>query len=172
MAVTGAWWSGSATVAGAIAGGIVLLSPGSFPLSFAAVSEPAVVDPGFTESIAPLLAARCLGCHAADEEISGGLRLDLRDGWAQGGDSGPAIVPGEPEQSFLVRAIRWEAGAPQMPPDGKLAEGAFTAPVILEMARETNIDMPISVAVAAVLAGELSVDRAIESLLTRPIRSE
>ncbi|RLS81994.1 MAG: DUF1553 domain-containing protein, partial [Planctomycetota bacterium] len=115
------WWSGSATVAGAIAGGIVLLSPGSFPLSFAAESEPAVVDPGFTESIAPLLAARCLGCHAADEEISGGLRLDLRDGWAQGGDSGPAIVPGEPDQSLLIRAIRWEAGAPQMPPDGKLA---------------------------------------------------
>ena len=58
------------------------------------------------------------------------------------------------------------------PPDGKLAEGAFTAPVILEMARAKNIDMPISIAVAAVLAGELSVDRAIESLLTRPIRSE
>jgi glycerol-3-phosphate dehydrogenase (NAD(P)+) len=57
-------------------------------------------------------------------------------------------------------------------PDGKLAEGAFTAPVILEMARAKNIDMPISIAVAAVLAGKLSVDRAIESLLTRPIRSE
>jgi Protein of unknown function (DUF1553)/Protein of unknown function (DUF1549)/Planctomycete cytochrome C len=121
MAVTGAWWSGSATVAGAIAGGVMSLFPGSFPQAFAAESEPAVVDPGFTDSIAPLLAARCLGCHAADEEISGGLRLDLRDGWAQGGDSGPAIVPGEPEQSLLVRAIRWEAGAPQMPPDGKLA---------------------------------------------------
>ena len=58
------------------------------------------------------------------------------------------------------------------PPDGKLAEGAFTAPVILEMARAKNIDMPISIAVAAVLAGGLSVDQAIESLLTRPIRSE
>jgi glycerol-3-phosphate dehydrogenase (NAD(P)+) len=57
-------------------------------------------------------------------------------------------------------------------PDGKLAEGAFTAPVILEMARAKNIDMPISIAVAAVLAGKLSVDQAIESLLTRPIRGE
>jgi glycerol-3-phosphate dehydrogenase (NAD(P)+) len=57
-------------------------------------------------------------------------------------------------------------------PDGKLAEGAFTAPVILEMARAKNIDMPISVAVAAVLAGELSVDQAIESLMARPIRGE
>ena len=55
---------------------------------------------------------------------------------------------------------------------GKLAEGAFTAPVLLEMAREKNIEMPISAAVAAVLAGKLSVDKAIESLLTRPIKAE
>jgi glycerol-3-phosphate dehydrogenase (NAD(P)+) len=53
-----------------------------------------------------------------------------------------------------------------------LAEGAFTAPVLLEMAREHNIDMPISSAVAAVLAGDMSVDEAIESLLARPLRSE
>ena len=55
---------------------------------------------------------------------------------------------------------------------GKLAEGAFTAPVLLEMAREKNVDMPISAAVAAVLTEKLSVDAAIESLLTRPIKSE
>ncbi|HSP50467.1 MAG TPA: NAD(P)H-dependent glycerol-3-phosphate dehydrogenase [Pseudolabrys sp.] len=55
---------------------------------------------------------------------------------------------------------------------GKLAEGAFTAPALLEMAREKNVDMPISAAVAAVLADKLSVDTAIGSLLTRPIKSE
>jgi glycerol-3-phosphate dehydrogenase (NAD(P)+) len=55
---------------------------------------------------------------------------------------------------------------------GKLAEGVFTAPVLLEMAREKNIDMPISAAVAAVLSGRMSVDKAIESLLARPIKSE
>ena len=55
---------------------------------------------------------------------------------------------------------------------GKLAEGAFTAPVLLEMAREKNVDMPISAAVAAVLTEKLSVNAAIESLLTRPIKSE
>jgi glycerol-3-phosphate dehydrogenase (NAD(P)+) len=55
---------------------------------------------------------------------------------------------------------------------GKLAEGAFTAPVLLEMAREKNVDVPISAAVAAVLAETLSVDKAIESLLARPIKSE
>jgi len=55
---------------------------------------------------------------------------------------------------------------------GKLAEGAFTAPVLLEMAREKNIEMPISAAVAAVLTEKLSVDKAIESLLSRPIKAE
>ena len=55
---------------------------------------------------------------------------------------------------------------------GKLAEGAFTAPVLLEMAAEKNIEMPISAAVAALLAETLSVDEAIGSLLTRSIKSE
>jgi len=58
------------------------------------------------------------------------------------------------------------------PPPGKLAEGVFTAPVLLEMARERDVEMPISAAVAAVLAQELSVDQAIESLMTRPFRAE
>jgi glycerol-3-phosphate dehydrogenase (NAD(P)+) len=53
-----------------------------------------------------------------------------------------------------------------------LAEGAFTAPVLLEMARAKAVDMPISEAVAAMLDGRMTVDEAIESLLTRPLRSE
>jgi glycerol-3-phosphate dehydrogenase (NAD(P)+) len=55
---------------------------------------------------------------------------------------------------------------------GKLAEGVFTAPALMEMARAKNVDMPISGAVAAVLAGKLKVGEAIESLLTRPLKSE
>jgi glycerol-3-phosphate dehydrogenase (NAD(P)+) len=55
---------------------------------------------------------------------------------------------------------------------GKLAEGAFTAPVLLEMAREKNVEMPICEAIAAVLEGKLSVDQAIEGLLTRPFKAE
>jgi glycerol-3-phosphate dehydrogenase (NAD(P)+) len=55
---------------------------------------------------------------------------------------------------------------------GKLAEGAFTAPVLLEMAEARGIEMPIAAAVAAVLAGKLSIDQAIESLLTRPLKAE
>jgi glycerol-3-phosphate dehydrogenase (NAD(P)+) len=55
---------------------------------------------------------------------------------------------------------------------GKLAEGIFTAPALLEMARAKDVDMPIASAVAAVLSKSMSVDAAIESLLTRPLRSE
>ncbi len=54
----------------------------------------------------------------------------------------------------------------------KLAEGAATAPVLVEMAKEKNIDMPIATAVAAVLGATLSIDQAAESLLTRPLRAE
>jgi len=57
-------------------------------------------------------------------------------------------------------------------PDAKLAEGAFTARALTELATEKGIEMPIATAVAAVLDGKLSVDQAIESLLTRPFRAE
>jgi glycerol-3-phosphate dehydrogenase (NAD(P)+) len=53
-----------------------------------------------------------------------------------------------------------------------LAEGAFTAAVLVEMARERAVDMPISFAVAALLDGKMSVDAAIESLLSRPLKAE
>jgi glycerol-3-phosphate dehydrogenase (NAD(P)+) len=55
---------------------------------------------------------------------------------------------------------------------GKLAEGVFTAPVLVEMARAAKVEMPIATAVTAVLAGKIALDEAIESLLTRPLRAE
>jgi glycerol-3-phosphate dehydrogenase (NAD(P)+) len=57
-------------------------------------------------------------------------------------------------------------------PGGKLAEGAFTAPVLLEMAQAKGVDMPICTAVAGVIAGRVSVDQAIDALLSRPIKAE
>jgi glycerol-3-phosphate dehydrogenase (NAD(P)+) len=53
-----------------------------------------------------------------------------------------------------------------------LAEGAFTASVLLEMAQERSIDMPISAAVAALIEEKMTVDQAIESLLARPLKAE
>jgi glycerol-3-phosphate dehydrogenase (NAD(P)+) len=56
--------------------------------------------------------------------------------------------------------------------DTKLVEGEFTAAVLVEMAKERGIDMPIAAAVAAILDGKLGIDEAIESLLTRPFKAE
>lgn len=58
------------------------------------------------------------------------------------------------------------------PTPGKLAEGQFTAPVLVELAEQTNIDMPVASAVAAILGGALTVNEAIETLMTRPFRAE
>jgi glycerol-3-phosphate dehydrogenase (NAD(P)+) len=57
-------------------------------------------------------------------------------------------------------------------PLGKLAEGAFTAPVLVELAASQNVDMPVSNAVAAILSGQITIDAAIEGLLTRPFKAE
>jgi glycerol-3-phosphate dehydrogenase (NAD(P)+) len=57
-------------------------------------------------------------------------------------------------------------------PDARLAEGAFTAAALVELANEKNVEMPIATAVAAVLDGTLSVDATIESLMTRPFKAE
>lgn len=63
-------------------------------------------------------------------------------------------------------------GRGEAAPAGKLAEGAFTAPVLVELAAARNVDMPVSQAVAAILDGRLTIDAAIEGLLTRPFKSE
>jgi glycerol-3-phosphate dehydrogenase (NAD(P)+) len=55
---------------------------------------------------------------------------------------------------------------------GKLAEGFFTAPVLMEMAQAKGVEMPISAAVAAILEGKIDVDAAIGGLLTRPLKAE
>ncbi|MBR0871754.1 NAD(P)-dependent glycerol-3-phosphate dehydrogenase [Bradyrhizobium tropiciagri] len=69
-------------------------------------------------------------------------------------------------------ALGLALGRGEPAPVGKLAEGAFTAPVLCELAASQNVDMPVSNAVAAILAGRLTIDAAIEGLLTRPFKAE
>lgn len=73
----------------------------------------------FEKQIRPVLVEHCYPCHGPEVQ-EGGLRLDSRHGWAKGGDSGPAIVPGKPDASRLLQAIRYENPDLQMPPDGRL----------------------------------------------------
>lgn len=63
-------------------------------------------------------------------------------------------------------------GRGETPDRSKLAEGEFTAPVLCELAASQHVDMPVSNAVAAILSGKLTIDAAIEGLLTRPFRAE
>ncbi len=79
----------------------------------------------FEKNIRPLFVENCYKCHSAQsEKLKGGLRLDTREGLLKGGDSGPAIVPGDPEKSRLIKAVRYGDKNLQMPPkDKKLSEG-------------------------------------------------
>jgi len=63
-------------------------------------------------------------------------------------------------------------GRGETPNRAKLAEGEFTAPVLVELAASQNVDMPVSNAVAAILSGKVTIDAAIEGLLTRPFKAE
>ncbi len=63
-------------------------------------------------------------------------------------------------------------GRGETPNRAKLAEGEFTAPVLIELAASQNVDMPVSKAVAAILSGKVTIDAAIEGLLTRPFKAE
>src|SRR4051812_29901588 len=59
----------------------------------------------FEKSVRPVLADQCLKCHGPQKQ-KGGLRLDSRATALSGGDSGPAIVPGKPDESLLLTALR------------------------------------------------------------------
>jgi hypothetical protein len=82
---------------------------------------PAPADPRFfTTRVLPILETRCFECHSHSGMIEAGLALDSRSGWEQGGDSGPAVVPGNPAESLLLRAVRHADAVPAMPPTGRL----------------------------------------------------
>ncbi len=85
----------------------------------AAVPSPEQIE-FFESKIRPLLADHCYECHSAkSKSIKGGLRLDTRDGLLKGGDTGPAIVPGDAEKSLLIKAVRYTNADLQMPPKDK-----------------------------------------------------
>jgi hypothetical protein len=75
----------------------------------------------FEGKIRPLLVQRCYGCHSTQAKtLRGGLRLDHRQGLLAGGESGPAVVPGDVDNSLLMQAIRREDDVSAMPPASKL----------------------------------------------------
>ena len=83
--------------------------------------EPAAVE-FFEKKVRPLLADNCYNCHSANTNSKGGLRVDDRNGLIHGGNTGPAVVPGKPDESLLLQAVRHLDGAPKMPPKKKLTD--------------------------------------------------
>jgi hypothetical protein len=99
--------------------GLLLLACAALRAAPAPKLTPAQSD-FFEKKVRPVLVKDCYKCHSAEGgRIKGGLRVDTRDGLLKGGESGPAIVPGNPDRSLLIRAIRYRDQNLQMPPDDK-----------------------------------------------------
>jgi len=82
----------------------------------------------FEKKVRPVLADTCYECHSATaKKIKGGLVLDTREGMLKGGDSGASIVPGDPEKSLLIKAVRYTDENLQMPPKNKKLSAAQLA---------------------------------------------
>jgi glycerol-3-phosphate dehydrogenase (NAD(P)+) len=130
-----------------------------------------------------IVAGRGLGASAAAALITRGFAELTRFGKAYGAKVetmmglsglGDLILTCSTPQSrnFSFGVALGKGETPDAAAHGKLAEGVFTAPVLMEMARAKNVEMPIGFAVADVLARTMTLDEAIESLLARPIKAE
>jgi hypothetical protein len=103
----------------------------------ASAADPAGVE-FFEKKIRPVLVRHCYPCHSAGaNKHKGGLLLDTRAGLLKGGDSGPALLPGKPADSRLVRAVRYDDEALKMPPKGRLPDA-----VIADLERWIKIGAP------------------------------
>lgn len=103
----------------------------------AASSDPSGVE-FFEKRIRPVLIDHCYKCHSAkSEKLKANLLLDSRQGAIQGGDTGPAVVPGNPEKSLLIEAIKYANDDMKMPPKTKLP-----ANVVADMVKWVQMGAP------------------------------
>ena len=96
-----------------------------FVCSNAGAAEPTSADlEHFEKNVRPILIEQCFKCHSAESKNpKGGLRVDARAHLLAGGDSGPSIVPGSPEKSRLIEAVKYGNPDLLMPPKAKLNDG-------------------------------------------------
>ena len=111
---------GSLIVSGLFITSFALEAWGSAP-SQAAIKLTPSEQSFFESKIRPLFIKHCHSCHSSEKTPMGGLQLDSRKGWMAGGSRGSAIVPGQPEQSLLIQAIRYQDPELAMPPQGILS---------------------------------------------------
>src|SRR5882672_544965 len=100
---------------------LILLAPGAAPQEAAQAPDPEGIE-FFEKKIRPVLVDRCYSCHSAEaKKLKGELRVDSRDGLLKGGETGPSVVPGDPDKSLLVKALRYTDDL-KMPPKGRLSK--------------------------------------------------
>src|SRR5262245_35678982 len=100
-----------------------LVASGLILLTFTVVLPAAPPAEGvefFESKVRPLLVEHCQSCHGPKRQQAG-LRLDTRADFLKGGDTGPVVKPGKPDESPLVRAVR-HTGDVKMPPKGRLPD--------------------------------------------------
>ena len=108
-------------------------------------------DHAFFESkVRPVLVEHCYECHSG-EKTKGGLGLDTKQGWEKGGDTGPAIVPGKPDESLLIKAVRYHDEDLAMPPKKK--GGKLPEAVIADLVEWVRMGAPDPRVAAAKIAG-------------------
>ncbi|HEY5315613.1 MAG TPA: DUF1549 domain-containing protein, partial [Pirellulales bacterium] len=115
MPRTARWKS---VLGGHLLGGLLVAL--SSAAAWAEPPAPAAEVEFFERKIRPVLAEHCLQCHS-EKQVKGGLRLDSREGWVTGGDSGPAVIPGKPADSPMLQALHYDPNFVQMPPKGRLS---------------------------------------------------
>ena len=108
-----------------------LLLPGMAPDTLSAEDAGDGKSPGivlFEQQVQPALVKHCYRCHSQKgEDIGGGLELDSPTGLFRGGDSGPAVIPHEPDKSPLIRMLRHDDDVSAMPPESKLTDQVVSA---------------------------------------------
>src|SRR6476659_521672 len=100
---------------------LLIVASASIDLAARAEAEDGIAF--FESKIRPVLVEHCYKCHSdRAKSPKGGLRVDSREALIRGGTSGPAIVPGGPAKSLLLRAIGHEDDVAEMPPDERLPD--------------------------------------------------
>src|SRR5262245_31959742 len=123
----------------------------------------------FEKKIRPVLVEHCYQCHSPEaqknKKLRGGLLLDTRAGLLKGGDTGPALVPGEPDRSLLIKAVGYKDDVLRMPPRSKLPDA-----VIADLTAWVQMGVPMPASGAAAVSGAFDLEARKKHWSWQPLR--
>ncbi len=122
----------------------------------------------FEKKIRPVLVDQCYKCHAStSDKVKGGLMLDTRAATLKGGDSGPSLVPGDPDKSLIIKAVRYTDEDLKMPPRDK----KLSAEQIADLEAWVKMGAPDPRTNAAAAVTSVVTDQARKHWAYRPVRA-